>query len=90
MNFELRGILESGGISRHRYLSQSAEISECIVHHAMLARRWIAKALLDSVQNRIAGNGDSFRQLARVGFEQGRFVERSPISDTGLSPRTSS
>jgi hypothetical protein len=56
------------------------QVSECVVHDAVFSGRGVPKTLFDSVQNCIPGSRDSVRQLGRIGFQEGRFVEWLPVA----------
>ena len=54
------------------------QVSEGVVQDAVLSGRRVPKALLDSVENGVPSDTYPIRQFGRIGFTQGRFVERFP------------
>lgn len=58
------------------------EISQGIIHDAVFGGGGIPQRLFDSVQNGVASGRDSLRQLRRIRFQEGSFVEE-PLAGVG-------
>jgi len=48
---------------------KSPQVSEGVVHGAMLARQWTRETFFNPVQNGSAGGGYALRQVAPICFE---------------------